>query len=72
MELEKNAPEIVGNDVDLIYDYKKLPLDCRNFKVIPHKKNNGKKYMQYIKYGQDLFLFKQELFIGRMKMKSFV
>ena len=38
LELEKNAPEIVGNDVDLIYDYKKLPLGCRNFKVIPHKK----------------------------------
>ena len=38
LELEKNAPEIVGNDVELIYDYKKLPLGCRNFKVIPHKK----------------------------------
>ena len=38
LELEKNAPEIVGNDVDLIYDYKKLPLGCRSFKVIPHKK----------------------------------
>ena len=37
LELEKNAPEIVGNDVELIYDYKKLPLGCRNFKVIPHK-----------------------------------
>ena len=38
LELEKNAPEIVGNDVDLYYDYKKLPLGCRNFKVIPHRK----------------------------------
>ena len=38
LELEKNAPEIVGNDVELIYDYKKLPFGCRNFKVIPHKK----------------------------------
>ena len=38
LELEKNAPEIVGNDVELIYDYKKLPMGCRNFKVIPHKK----------------------------------
>ena len=38
LELEKNAPEIVGNDVDLFYDYKKLPLGCRNFKVIPHRK----------------------------------
>ena len=38
LELEKNAPEIVGNDVELVYDYKKLPLGCRNFQVIPHKK----------------------------------
>ena len=38
LELEKNSPEIVGNDVELIYDYKKLPMGCRNFKVIPHKK----------------------------------
>ena len=38
LELEKNAPEVVGNDVDLVYDYKKLPLGCRNFKVIPHRK----------------------------------
>ena len=38
LELEKNAPEIVGNDVDLFYEYKKLPLGCRNFKVIPHRK----------------------------------
>lgn len=37
LELEKNASEIVGNDVELVYDYKKLPLGCRNFKVIPHK-----------------------------------
>ena len=37
LELEKNAPEIVGNDVELVYDYKKLPLGCRNFKIIPHK-----------------------------------
>ena len=37
LELEKNAPEIVGNDVELVYDYKKLPLGCRNFKVIPRK-----------------------------------
>ena len=38
LELEKNAPEIVGNDVELVYDYKKLPLGVRNFKVIPHRK----------------------------------
>jgi len=37
LELEKNAPEILGNDIELIYDYKKLPMGCRNFKVIPHK-----------------------------------
>ena len=37
LELEKNAPEVVGNDVELVYDYKKLPLGCRNFQVIPHR-----------------------------------
>ena len=29
LELEKNAPETVGNDVELIYDYKKLHMGCR-------------------------------------------
>ena len=37
LELEKNAPEVVGNDVQLVYNYKKLPLGCRNFMVIPHR-----------------------------------
>ena len=37
LELDKNAPEVVGNDVELIYDYKKLPLGCRSFQVIPHR-----------------------------------
>ena len=37
LELEKHAPEVVGNDVELVYDYKKLPFGCRNFQVIPHR-----------------------------------
>ena len=37
LELEKNAPEVVGNDVQLVYNYKKLPLGCRNFMVIPNR-----------------------------------
>ena len=37
LELDKNAPEVVANDVELVYDYKKLPLGCRNFQVIPHR-----------------------------------
>ena len=37
LELEKNAPEVVGNEVELVYDYKKLPLGCRNFQVLPHR-----------------------------------
>ena len=37
LELEKNAPEIVANDIQLIYDYKKLPLGVRNFLVVPHR-----------------------------------
>jgi len=113
LELEKNAPEIVGNDVDLYYDYKKLPLGCRNFKVIPHrkimvvccsnmnilsrsnvmlsnisfsKKNDDdkvpmgalfiyqcepskKKFMQFIKYGQNLFRFKPVRYIGKIKIR---
>ena len=35
--LDKNAPEVVGNDVQIVYEYTKLPLGCRNFKVIPHR-----------------------------------
>ena len=37
LELDKNAPEVVGNDVELVYNYQKLPLGCRNFMVIPHR-----------------------------------
>ena len=37
LELDKNAPEVVGNQIELIYEYKKLPLGCRNFQVIPHR-----------------------------------
>ena len=35
--LFKNAPEIIGNDVNKIYDYHKLPLGVRNFMIIPHR-----------------------------------
>ena len=35
--LYKNAPEIIGNDVNKIYDYHKLPLGVRNFMIIPHR-----------------------------------
>ena len=34
LELDKNAPEIVGNNITQIYEYKKCPLGIRNFIVI--------------------------------------
>ena len=37
LDLDKNAPEVVGNDVQIVYEYTKLPLGCRNFQVIPHR-----------------------------------
>ena len=37
LELEKNAPELVGNTVSLIYDYKKCPFGVRDFIVVPHR-----------------------------------
>ena len=37
LELEKYAPEIVGNDVKKIYDYKKCPLGVRSFIIVPHR-----------------------------------
>ena len=37
LDLEKNAPEIVGNNVTQIYDYKKCPLGVRSFIVVPHR-----------------------------------
>ena len=37
LDLYKNAPEIIGNDPKKIYDYHKLPLGVRNFKVIPSR-----------------------------------
>ena len=37
LELEKNAPEVVANDVTNKYDYKKLPLGVRSFIVVPHR-----------------------------------
>ena len=37
LELDKNAPEVVGNTVTLVYDYKKCPLGVRDFIVIPHR-----------------------------------
>ena len=37
LELDKNAPEIVGNNITQIYEYKKCPLGIRNFIVIPHR-----------------------------------
>jgi len=37
LELEKNAPEVVANDVKTKYDYKKLPLGVRGFIVVPHR-----------------------------------
>ena len=37
LELEKNAPEIIGNNITLVYDYKKCPLGVRNFIVVPHR-----------------------------------
>ena len=37
LELEKNAPEVIANDVKNKYEYKKLPLGVRSFIVVPHK-----------------------------------
>ena len=37
LDLERNAPEIVGNDVKQIYDYKKCPLGVRSFIIVPHR-----------------------------------
>ena len=37
LDLEKNAPEIVGNNVTQIYDYKKCPLGVRSFIIVPHR-----------------------------------
>ena len=37
LELDKYAPEIVGNNITQIYDYKKCPLGVRNFIVVPHR-----------------------------------
>ena len=37
LDLEKYAPEIVGNNVTQIYDYKKCPLGVRSFIVVPHR-----------------------------------
>ena len=37
LELDKNSPEIVGNNISQIYDYKKCPLGVRNFIVVPHR-----------------------------------
>ena len=37
LELEKNAPEVIANDVKNKYEYKKLPLGVRGFIVVPHR-----------------------------------
>lgn len=37
LELEQNAPEVIANDVEVKYDYKKLSLGVRDFIVVPHK-----------------------------------
>ena len=37
LELEKNAPEVIGNSVSLIYEYKKCPMGVRDFIVVPHR-----------------------------------
>ena len=37
LEIKKNAPEVLANDVTMVYDYKKLPLGCRSFIIIPHR-----------------------------------
>ena len=37
LELESNAPEVVGNTVSLIYDYKKCPMGVRDFIVVPNR-----------------------------------
>ena len=37
LELEANAPEVVGNTVTLVYDYTKCPLGVRDFIVVPHR-----------------------------------
>ena len=37
LELQKYSPEIVGNNVTQIYDYKKCPLGVRSFIILPHR-----------------------------------
>ena len=37
LELEKNAPEVVANDVSNKYDYKKCPLGVRGLIVVPNR-----------------------------------
>ena len=37
LELSKNAPEIIGNNVALLLDYRKFPLGVRNFIVVPKR-----------------------------------
>ena len=37
LELDENAPEVVGNTINLVYEYKKLPMGVRDFIVVPHK-----------------------------------
>ena len=37
LELEKNAPEVIANDVKNKYDYKKLPLGVRSFIIVPNR-----------------------------------
>jgi WD40 repeat protein len=37
LELEKNAPEVIANDVKNKYDYKKLVLGVRSFIVVPNR-----------------------------------
>ena len=37
LDLSENAPEVVGNTVTQIYDYKKCPLGVRDFIVVPNR-----------------------------------
>ena len=37
LDLEKNAPEVLANDVKNKYEYKKLPLGVRSFIVVPKR-----------------------------------
>lgn len=37
LELDENAPEVVGNTINLVYEYKKLPMGVRDFIVVPHR-----------------------------------